>query len=807
MELPKNLNPKEIELKWYKIWEEKKLFSPGPEEGKKPFTIVIPPPNVTGALHMGHALNNTLQDVIIRYRRLKGENALWVPGTDHGGIATQNVVEKLLLKEEGKTRHQIGREEFVNRVWKWRQEAGDTILLQLRRLGCSLDWSRTRFTLDEVCSDAVIEAFIRLYNDGLVYRGKRMVNWCVRCNTALADIEVEHREEKSKLWYIRYPLGKVGSRKSEIGNKNINSGECAREFLVVATTRPETMLGDTAVAVNPKDTRYKGCMGKTVILPLTEREIPVIADELVELGFGTGVVKVTPAHDPVDHQIAKKHNLKSITVIDVNGKMTKDAGKNYEGLDRYECRKKVLNDLESFGLLEKTEDYLHSVGICYRCHSTIEPLVSDQWFIKMGEMAERAMGVAGDDWIDTLKDEVTQNKMELRNHPLTGNGKTKKVRFHPDSWTLPYLRWLGNLEDWCISRQIWWGHRLPVWYCRSCSKTTVSKTKPQRCQHCASTDIYQDPDVLDTWFSSALWPFSVFGWPKETDDLNYFYPTSVLVTGYEILYLWVARMIMMGLKFRNEIPFTDVYIHGIVRDIKGKKMSKSLGNVIDPLEVMDDYGTDALRFALTQSATPGRDIQLSFDSFVGGRNFSNKIWNASRFILMNVPAEKPTGSFENLKPEPMDKWIMFRFNETVKKVTDAFENYALSEAARALYNFFWFEFCDWYVELVKPRLSGDISDTSYRTAVDTLLKVHTGALKLLHPVMPFITEEIFQMVSETDKSIMVSDWPVYDEKIQFGEEVKEIEFIKDMINEIRILRSEMEVPAARKIEIMVQGDA
>jgi valyl-tRNA synthetase len=763
MELEKNFNPKEIELKWYKYWEENGLFSSKPTREKKPFTIVIPPPNVTGALHMGHALNNTLQDVIIRYRRMKGENALWVPGTDHGGIATQNVVEKLVLKEEKRTRHDLGREEFLKRIWKWRGEAGDRILLQLRRLGCSCDWPRTRFTLDETCSNAVQEAFVRLYNEGLIYRGKRMVNWCPRCHTALADIEVEHKDEKGKLWYVKYPL------------KAADAARCGREYLIVATTRPETMLGDTAVAVNPEDERYNSCIGATVVLPIVNREIPVIADELVEKEFGTGAVKITPAHDPVDNRIAKKHKLPEVTVIDSNGVMTAEAGEKYAGLDRYACRKMVVGDLESLGLMEKIEDYQHAVGTCYRCHSAIEPLVSDQWFVSMKDMAARAIAESG------------------------------KVKFHPESWAGPYRVWLEGLEDWCISRQIWWGHRIPVWYCRTCAAVTASKTPLEKCKKCGSGDIYHDPDVLDTWFSSALWPFSILGWPEETGDLKYYYPTSVLVTGYEILYLWVARMVMMGLKFRGEVPFSDVYIHGIVRDIHGKKMSKSLGNVIDPLDVMDEYGTDALRFALTQSATPGRDIQLSFDSFVGARNFSNKIWNASRFILMNVTesdlAEAPGRITSHPGLEAMDKWILAEFNGAAAGITRALENYNLSEAARIAYDFFWSEFCDWYVELVKPRLAAEKSSSTRDAAIKTLLYVHRGVLKLLHPIMPFLTEEIYQMVSGKDGSIMVSSWPAADGFTGFPGAAEELGFIKEVISEIRILRSEMNVLAGKRLEV------
>jgi len=758
MEIPKVYAPKEIEEKIYKSWEEKKYFESHINPELKPFTIVIPPPNVTGALHIGHALNNTLQDVIIRYRRMKGYNALWVPGTDHGGIATQNVVEKMLLKE-GTDRHKLGREKFLQRMWKWKNESGDTILHQLRKLGCSCDWSRTRFTMDEICSKAVITAFVKLYKKGLIYRGKRMVNWCPRCNTALADIEVEHREEKSHLWYIKYPL------------LDRSPAQPLNRFIVVATTRPETMLGDTAVAVNPKDERYKHLIGKTVHLPLTERKIPVISDDLVDMTFGTGAVKVTPAHDPVDYEIAQKHSLSAVTVIDKEGKMLPEAGKKYSGLDRYECRKIVIKDLESQNLLEKIEDYTHSVGTCYRCHTVIEPLISEQWFLNTKEMAERGLKSI----------------------------KEGKVKFYPQTWKEPAINWLENLKDWCLSRQIWWGHRIPVWYCENSCEPIASEKTPEKCPKCGSKNLKQDPDVLDTWFSSALWPFSVFGWPDESEDLKYYYPTSVLVTGYEILYLWVARMIMMGLEFMNEVPFTEVYIHGIVRDIHGKKMSKSLGNVIDPLVIMEQYGTDALRFALTQSATAGRDIQLSEDSFVGARNFANKIWNASRFVMMNLGNSKVhnfKSTANNL--QPMDKWIYTKYNQLLKKIDSAFQSYSLSEYARLIYQFFWFEFCDWYLELVKTRQDKE-------TVNAVLHEILVGCLKLLHPVMPYITEEIYQKIG-AGESIMISPWPeIEKEKIFSEEEISEVEFIIKLIQEIRKIKTELNIPVKSLISIGVKS--
>ncbi len=757
MEIPKVYSPKETEEKWYKFWEEKRYFESHIIEKTKPFTIVIPPPNVTGALHIGHALNNTLQDVIIRYKRMKGYNAVWVPGTDHGGIATQNVVEKLLLKE-GTDRHKLGREKFLEIMWKWKNESGDTILHQLKKLGCSCDWSRTRFTMDEICSKAVIRAFIELYKKGLIYRGNRMVNWCPRCQTALADIEVEHRQEKSKLWYIRYPL--LDTHSSMLNN-----------FIVVATTRPETMLGDTAVAVNPEDERYKNLIGKKVKLPLTNREIHIISYELVDKNFGTGAVKVTPAHDPVDYEIAQKHSLPHVVVIDKEGKMTTQAGKKYAGLDRYECRKKVLKDLESQGLIEKIEDYTHSVGTCYRCHTVIEPLVSEQWFLNTKEMAERALNSI----------------------------KEGKVKFYPESWKEPTINWLENLKDWCLSRQIWWGHRIPIWYCPNSCPPIASEKKPEKCPNCKEKNLTQDSDVLDTWFSSALWPFSVFGWPQDSEDLKYYYPTSVLVTGYEILYLWVARMIMMGLTFLNDVPFTEVYIHGIVRDIHGKKMSKSLGNVIDPLIIMEKYGTDALRFSLTQSATAGRDIQLSEDSFTGARNFCNKIWNASRFVLMNIE-NFTTHALQLVSSslQPMDKWIFTKFNQLIKNIEKAFNNYYLSEYARLIYQFFWFDFCDWYLEFVKTR-------QDKQTVNSVLYEILIGCLKLLHPVMPYITEEIYQRM-DAGESIMISPWPEPDsQKIFSEEEISEVEFIIKLIQEIRKIKTELNVPVKNTLHLRIKS--
>jgi valyl-tRNA synthetase len=784
-DIEKVYEPRKAEEKWYSFWMENKLFSSKPDEQRTPFTIVIPPPNVTGSLHMGHALNNTLQDIIIRSRRMQNYNALWVPGTDHGGIATQNVVEKLLLAE-GKKRQDLGREKFIERMWQWRKESGDTILMQLRRLGCSLDWDRTRFTMDEVCSNAVKNAFVELYNRGLIYRGKRLVNWCPRCQTALADIEVEHEEEIGKLWHIRYPLKADDARATGV------------DALVVATTRPETMLGDTAVAVNPDDERYKKIVGRKIVLPLTGREIPIVADAAVDATFGTGAVKVTPSHDPTDFEIAARHHLPHIVVIDYQGKMTIDTGA-YAGLDRYDARKKILEDLDAQGLLLETAEHPHAVGRCYRCNAAIEPLVSEQWFLKVEEMSRRAMKVV----------------------------EEGKVKFYPESWTKPYLLWLENLKDWCISRQIWWGHRIPVYYCltpdgkrNTACKPVAALNKPERCPHCGVTQMEQDPDVLDTWFSSALWPFSVFGWPgKKVDnvlsDLDYYYPTSVLVTGHEILYLWVARMIQMGLELRGDVPFREVYIHGIVRDKSGKKMSKSLGNVIDPLKVMEKYGTDALRFALTQASAPGRDMQLSDDSFVGARNFANKIWNASRFIMMNVQSTAwPEGFVMKVWPlELADQWILSEYRRTVKDVTTALAGYNMDTAARLIYDFFWSKYCDWYIELAKIRING-ADEERKKVALSVLVEVLSGVLRLLHPIMPFITEEIWHALNATvpwteakAPSIMTARWPEVDESKIDQNVLARMALIQELVTAIRTIRSEMNVPPAKAVSLKINVDS
>ncbi|MFH1379144.1 MAG: valine--tRNA ligase [bacterium] len=776
--IEKVYNPFQCEQTWYDFWLKKNYFHGKPSKTvKKSFAIVIPPPNITGSLHMGHAVNNILQDVIIRYKKMTGFETLWMPGTDHGGIATQNVVEKMLLSK-GKTRHDLGREAFLQTMWQWRTETGDKILMQLRKLGCSCDWDRTCFTMDEKRNNAVYEAFRVLFEKGLIYRGRRMVQWCIRCHTALADIEVEHEEQTGKLWYIMYPFAdKKGG-------------------IVVATTRPETMLGDTAVAVHPEDERYKDIIGNKVVLPLTDRSIPIIGDEFVDKTFGTGAVKVTPAHDKNDYDIGMRHNLPSVIIIGFDGKMTNDAGRKYAQMDRYGCRKKIIEDLEKEDLLVETKDHLHAVGRCYRCNDTIEPLVSDQWFLSMSGMAKKGINAG--------------------------------VKFIPESWAKPYTLWLENLRDWCISRQIWWGHRIPLWYCShykqpdSACKPVFGVEQPKQCPVCNEAVLTQDPDVLDTWFSSALWPFSVFEWPDKTPELDFFYPTSVLVTGHEILYLWVARMVMMGLEFINKIPFEKVLIHGIVRDKKGKKMSKSLGNVIDPLDIAKQYGTDALRYSLISACVMGRDMQLSDESFLGARNFTNKIWNVSRFICMNL--EDYDGGFSpgNKDFELADTWILSRFSTTLNLVKSHIEAYNFAQICRILHSFIWSEFCDWYIELAKPRLNGN--DQNKRKTVQWMLvNLMDGLLKMLNPIMPFITEEIWHMLAQTlqekikqgaknnpyfdrldfsHPSLMECMLPGgHEQSLSFKAIEPTMKIIQDMIAGIRNVRSEMHVPPGKKIEV------
>ncbi len=748
--IPKVYDPATVEKKWYEYWEKNRFFHAEVEEGKKPFTIVIPPPNITGQLHMGHALDNTLQDILIRWHRMMGDNTLWMPGYDHAGLATQIKVEEELKKNENLTRYDLGREKFLEKVWEWKDKYGDHIINQLKCLGVSCDWERNRFTMDEGCSKAVREVFVSLYEKGLIYRGTRITNWCVNCNTALSDIEVEHKDDQGHLWHIQYPI---------VGEENA--------FLTIATTRPETMLGDTAVAVNPEDPRYGKYVGKTLLLPIVNKEIPIIADSYVDLEFGTGAVKITPAHDPNDYEMGIRHNLESVVVIGMDGMMTADAGK-YEGQERYECRKNLVAELKELGFLVKIEDHAHAVGHCQRCGEVVEPLVSTQWFVKMDPLVKAA--------VDCVED-----------------GRTE---FVPERFTKTYTGWMDNMRDWCISRQIWWGHRIPVWYCDACGAEIASRTDLDVCPKCGGA-VHQDEDALDTWFSSALWPFSTMGWPEKTDLLKQFYPTSVLVTGYDIIFFWVARMLIMGMEFMNEIPFEKVFIHGLVRDEQGRKMSKSLGNGIDPLEVIDQYGADTLRFMLITGNTPGNDMRFYWNRVEATRNFANKIWNASRFALMNLE-----GYDANAARAPYtlaDKWILSRLQDTAEDVTKLLEKFELGEAGRLIYEFIWGEVCDWYIELAKPRLYGREGDEARATAQHVLVEVLTGSMKLLHPYMPFITEEIYQCLPHEGDSIMVSSWPKADEKLVDKEAETGMEAIMEAIKAIRNMRAEVNVNPGKKI--------
>jgi valyl-tRNA synthetase len=753
-EWAKVYDPHQVEDRWYSFWEKKNLFRGDEYSTRPPFSIVIPPPNVTGSLHMGHALNNTLQDVLTRYKRMDGFNALWLPGTDHAGIATQNVVEKQLA-EEGTDRHKLGREAFIARVWKWREEFGGQIIKQLKKLGCSCDWSRERFTMDEGLSQAVREVFVRLYQDGLVYRGDYIINWCPRCQTALSDLEVEHEDEQGNLYYLRYPI------------------DGSKESLVVATTRPETMLGDTALAVNPGDERYRKYIGKMVILPLMNRKIPLIADGYVALDFGTGVLKVTPGHDPNDFEIGRRHNLEIVKVIDEAGNMSARAGR-YAGLSRFEARKAVIGDLKKENLFEKIEPFPHSVGHCYRCKTVIEPLVSKQWFVRMKPLAEPAI-------------------------EAVVRGKTRII---PQVWENTYFEWMNNIRDWCISRQIWWGHRIPAWFCQDCNEIIVSTEAVTRCS-CGSSAVKQEEDVLDTWFSSALWPFSTMGWPKKARDLETFYPTSVLVTGFDILFFWVARMMMMGLKFMGDVPFRDVYIHALVRDAEGQKMSKSKGNVIDPLEVIEKFGTDAFRFTLAAFAAQGRDIRLSEERIAGYRNFVNKIWNASRFTVSNLSDYDPDHPAGKADLTLADKWILSRVNRTIAEVRQSLDSYKFNEAASAIYQFLWHEFCDWYLELIKFSFYQEKNPGQKWLAQKVLARVLDTSLRILHPFMPFITEEIWQNLPKNKGSIMVAEFPKMDEREIYPQEEAQMELIMKVIGAIRNLRSEMEIPPAKKVEVIL----
>ena len=749
--LPKTYDPKSVEDKLYKFWVDSGFFHAEVNPDKKPYTIVIPPPNVTGQLHMGHAFDETLQDILIRTKRMQGYEALWMPGTDHAGIATQIKVEENLRKEEGLTRYDLGREEFLKRVWAWKDKFGNRIISQLKKLGTSCDWDRERFTMDEGCSKAVREVFVNLYNKGLIYKGHRIINWCPHCATALSDAEVEYETQPGKLWHIRYPLAD-------------GSGE-----LVVATTRPETFMGDTGVAVNPNDERYKHLIGKTCILPIMNREIPIFGDEYVDMEFGTGCVKVTPCHDPNDFEMGQRHNLEQILVFNEDATVNANGGK-YEGMDRYECRKAVVKDLEEGGYLVKIEDHEHNVGTCYRCGTTVEPMTSAQWFVKMAPLAKPAMDVVNE-------------------------GKTK---FVPDRFSKTYLRWMENVHDWCISRQLWWGHRIPAFYCEDCGEMTVSKTDVCTCPKCGGTHIHQEEDVLDTWFSSALWPFSTLGWPDKTKELEYFYPTSTLVTGYDIIFFWVARMIFSGVEHMGETPFKTVYIHGLVRDAQGRKMSKSLGNGIDPLEVIDQYGADALRFTLATGNSPGNDMRFSDERVQASRNFCNKIWNASRFIQMNLTIDKDKAVELPSDLAIEDKWIISKFNTLVADVTRNIDQYELGLAASKLNDFIWENFCDWYIEIAKTRLQ-----TGDENVQKVLCYVLSGAMQLLHPFMPFITETIWQALPHEGPSVMVSKWPEYDEKLRFSVEEAQMESLMDAVRAIRNRRAEMNVPPSKKAKVLI----
>ncbi|HHW31962.1 MAG TPA: valine--tRNA ligase [Clostridiaceae bacterium] len=751
--LAKTYDPAQVEDRIYNEWTNKGYFHANIDENKKPFTIVIPPPNITGQLHMGHALDNTLQDILIRWKRMQGYSALWLPGTDHASIATEAKIVEAMAKE-GLTKEDIGREKFLERAWEWKRVYGGRIVEQLKKLGSSCDWDRERFTMDEGLSRAVLEVFIRLYKKGLIYRGERIINWCPKCNTSISDAEVEYEEKEGHFWHIKYPI------------------KGRDEYIVIATTRPETMLGDTAVAVHPEDERYKHLVGCYAILPLMNREIPIIADEYVEKDFGTGAVKITPAHDPNDFEIGLRHNLSQIKVIGDDATMTENAG-HYAGMDRYEARKQIVEDLKNLDLLLKIEDHTHNVGTCYRCSTVIEPLISKQWFVRMEPLAKPA--------IEAVK-----------------NGT---IKFVPERFSKIYFNWMENIQDWCISRQLWWGHRIPAYYCQECGFTMVEHQKPEKCSKCGSTDIEQDPDTLDTWFSSALWPFSTLGWPDETEDLKYFYPTDVLVTGYDIIFFWVARMIFSALEHTGKEPFKYVFIHGIVRDALGRKMSKSLGNGIDPLEIIEQYGTDALRFTLTIGISPGNDLRFSTEKVESSRNFANKIWNAARFVLMNFDDDLDFSKVDVNKFTIADKWILSRMNTIIKEVTENLEKFEVGIALQKIYEFIWEEFCDWYIELAKPMIY-DRENPSRLEAQYVLNHVLSNSMKLLHPFMPFITEEIYQHLVDIDESIMISKWPEYREEYNFEDDVEKMELIMSAIKSIRNIRAEMNVPVSRKTKLI-----
>ena len=755
VEIPKTYDPREVEDRWYQEWIDQGYFDANVNSDKKPFTIVIPPPNVTAALHMGHAYNNTIQDIYIRLRRKQGYETLWLPGTDHAGIATQNVVERNLHKEK-KTRFDLGRDDFVERVWQWREQHGNRIIFQLKKMGCSCDWRRERFTMDEGLSRAVLEVFIQLYNKGLIYKGNRIINWCPRCGTAISDEEVEYKEKTGRLWYIKYPVKESDAH------------------LIVATTRPETMLGDTAVAVHPEDSRYQDLIGKTVNLPLMNRKIPVIADRQVDPEFGTGAVKVTPAHDPNDFEIGRRHKLPSVNILNSDGTLNKDMGP-YSQLDRFDARKKVIKDLEDQGLLLKIEEHHHSVGHCHRCDTIVEPWLSEQWFVKMKELAKPAIEV------------VKNGKMKL---------------YPAERWQKTYINWLENIRDWCISRQLWWGHRIPVYYCEGCQEMKVAQEKPENCPQCGESEWRQDENVLDTWFSSWLWPFSTLGWPEETPDLRYFYPTTLLITAADIIFFWVARMVMAGMEFMNDIPFHSVYFNGIIRDQMGRKMSKSLGNGIDPLDIIDKYSADAMRFTLIMLGSEGQDINLAESSFDMGRNFSNKIWNAYRYLALNL--EEPIDNYQDYSEnfELADQWILSRLQHTIEDVTLNLEKFRINDSLSAVYHFFWHEYCDWYLELIKPRLLAEGNEKEKTVARSIAVHVMKTCMNLLHPYTPFISEEIwYRLKNDSEPSSVVSEWPQANSSIVNKNAEAEMSFIQNLISAVRNIRSEMNVPPGSYAEL------
>ena len=754
-ELPKVYEPQQVESSIYEMWMENDCFKATPDPDKKPYSIVMPPPNVTGQLHMGHALDATLQDILTRYKRMQGYSALWLPGTDHAGIATQIKVEEELRVNEGKTRYDLGREKFLERVWAWKEKYGSRIVQQQKKLGVSCDWSRSRFTMDEGCSKAVREAFCEMYEKGLIYKGSRIINWCPHCLTALSDAEVEYTDKPGHLWYIRYPLAD-------------GSGD-----IVVATTRPETMMGDTGVAVNPEDEKFKHLIGKTCILPIMNREIPIVGDEYCEIGFGTGAVKMTPAHDPNDFEVGLRHNLEVIRVLNDDGTVNENGGK-YQGMDRYECRKAIVADLEAEGYLVKTEPYSHNVGTCYRCHNDVEPLISAQWFVRMKPLAEEAIRV--------IKDGT--------------------IRFVPERFSKTYLNWMENVHDWCISRQLWWGHQIPAWYCDECGHINVSREDPTKCEKCGCTHLTREEDVLDTWFSSGLWPFSTLGWPDlNSEDLKYWYPTTDMVTGYDIIFFWVARMVVSGMEQMKKEPFKTVFIHGLVRDDKGRKMSKSLGNGIDPLEMAEKYGADALRFNLITGNSPGNDMRFYVEKCEAMRNFANKIWNASRYVLMNLKIDEPgLPAMEDLELE--DKWVLSKLNTLIREVTANLDAYEIGVASSKVYDFIWDTYCDWYIELTKTRLYSE-NETSKLAAQKVLVYVLDQVLRLLHPFMPFITEEIWQAIPHEGKFLISAEWPTYREEFAFGAEESSMQQIIEAITALRARRAEMNVPMSKKVNLTI----